>query len=136
MKYMLDTNMCIYAIKERPISVVQELRKHNSSDVCISSITYAELMHGVEKSEQKNQNRMALALMLSPIKILGFDDKAAEEYGKLRANLEKKGQIIGPLDMLIASHAKSQGLTIVTNNTKEFERVDDLQIEDWSKSYS
>lgn len=134
MKYMLDTNICIYAIKQNPAAVIQEIKKHHPSDICISSITYAELMCGIEKSILKEQNRLALTMMLSPIQIVNFDSKAAEEYGKIRADLESKGCIIGPLDLLIASHAKSKGLTIVTNNTKEFQRIHQLPIEDWSKS--
>ena len=130
MKYMLDTNICIYAIKQEPEVVLQKILKHHPSDICISSITYAELMHGVEK------NRLALTLLLSPIEIVDFDSHAAEEYGKIKADLQSQGKIIGPIDLLIASHAKSKGLTIVTNNTKEFKRVNHLNVEDWSKRLS
>jgi tRNA(fMet)-specific endonuclease VapC len=105
---------------------------HNPEDLCISSITYAELMHGVEKSQAVDKNRLAISLFLSPITILNFDDKAAGEYGRIRADLERKGTPIGPLDMLIAGHAKSEGLILVTNNTREFNRVDGLAIEDWT----
>ena len=134
MKYMLDTNICIYAIKQEPEVVLQKILKHRPSDICISSITYAELMHGVEKSQSKD--KLALTLLLSPIKIVDFDSHAAEEYGKIKADLQSQGKIIGPMDLLIASHAKSKGLTIVTNNTKEFERVKQLDVEDWSKPLS
>lgn len=136
MKYMLDTNICIYAIKQEPEVVLQKILKHHPSDICISSITYAELMHGVEKSQAKDKNRLALTLLLSPIKIVNFDSHAAEEYGKIKADLQSQGKIIGPMDLLIASHAKSKGLTIVTNNTKEFKRVNHLNVEDWSKPLS
>ena len=129
MKYMLDTNICIYAIKQEPEVVLQKI-------LCISSITYAELMHGVEKSQAKDKNRLALTLLLSPIEIVDFDSHAAEEYGKIKADLQSQGKIIGPMDLLIASHAKSKGLTIVTNNTKEFKRVNHLNVEDWSKPLS
>ena len=136
MKYMLDTNICIYAIKQEPEFVLQKILKHHPSDICISSITYAELMHGVEKSQAKDKNRLALTLLLSPIEIVDFDSHAAEEYGKIKADLQSQGKIIGHMDLLIASHAKSKGLTIVTNNTKEFKRVNHLNVEDWSKPLS
>ncbi|MDY3086942.1 MAG: type II toxin-antitoxin system VapC family toxin [Blautia sp.] len=133
MKYMLDTNICIYAIKNKPPEVIRNFLRHDPDDMCISSITYGELMHGVEKSQAVEKNRIAMSLFLSPITILGFDSYAAEEYGKIRADLERKGTPIGPLDMLIAGHAKSEGLTVVTNNTREFCRVQGLAVEDWTK---
>ena len=133
MKYMLDTNICIYAIKHKPPEVIKNFLKHDPDDMCISSITYGELMHGVEKSQAVERNRVAITLFLSSISILPFDNYAAEEYGKVRADLERKGTPIGPMDMLIAGHARSEGLVIVTNNTREFFRVDDLEVEDWTK---
>lgn len=133
MKYMLDTNICIYIIKHKPDAVIKKFLLRDPDDICISAITYAELMHGVEKSMAVDKNRMALALFLSPITILGFDESAAEEYGKIKTNLERKGTPIGPMDTLIASHAKAKGLILVTNNTKEFNRVTDLPIEDWTQ---
>lgn len=132
MKYMLDTNICIYAIKHKPETVIKNFLQHDPDEICISSITYAELMHGVEKSQAIERNKMALSLFLSPITIKEFTVTAAEEYGKIRATLEKKGTPIGPMDMLIAAHAKSEDLIIVTNNTKEFNRVNNLQIENWA----
>ena len=132
MKYMLDTNICIYAIKQEPEVVLQKILKHHPSDICISSITYAELMHGVEKSQLADRNRAAIMFFISTIDILDFDVYAAEEYGKIRADLERKGTPIGPLDMLIAAHAKAEKLIIVTNNTREFLRVDGLEVEDWT----
>lgn len=132
MKYMLDTNICIYAIKNKPIVVIRKLLSHKPEDLCISSITYAELMHGVEKSQSVEKNRIALSLFLSPIQILGFGSKAAEEYGWIRADLEKKGTPIGPMDLLISGHAKSENLILVTNNTREFCRVEGLELEDWT----
>lgn len=113
MKYMLDTNIFIYAIKQEPEVVLQKILKHHPSDICISSITYAELMHGVEKSQSKDKNRLALTLLLSPIQIIDFDSHAAEEYGKIKADLQAQGKVIGPMDLLIASHAKSKGLTLL-----------------------
>lgn len=97
MKYMLDTNICIYAIKQEPEVVLQKILKHHPSDICISSITYAELMHGVEKSQSKDKNRLALTLLLSPIQIIDFDSHAAKEYGKIKADLQSQGKIIGPM---------------------------------------
>ena len=131
MRYMLDTNICIYAIKQKPERVLLKLEEHEPEDVCISSVTYAELVHGVEKSRSIEKNRAALSLLLSNIEILSFDMAAADEYGKIRADLEKRGEPIGPLDMMIAGHARSVGCTLVTNNIKEFSRISELNIENW-----
>ena len=131
MRYMLDTNICIYMIKHRPSHVIQKFIEQEPDDVCISSITYAELAHGVEKSQAKEKNRLALTIMLSEIQILPFDDLAAQVYGVIKADLQRKGTPIGPLDTLIAAHAKSLDLMLVTNNTKEFERVDGLKLDNW-----
>lgn len=133
MRYMLDTNICIYAIKHKPEKVFLKLQKVEPEDVCISSITYAELVHGVEKSKAVERNRLALSLLLSIIEILDFDVDAADAYGKVRADLEKKGTPIGPLDMMIAGHALSLGYKVVTNNVKEFSRVKGLKIENWAE---
>lgn len=133
MRYMLDTNICIYVIKNKPETVLLNLQRHEPKDICISSITYAELVHGVEKSQAVEKNRVALALLLSNIEVLDFNSLAAECYGKIRADLEKAGTPIGPLDMMIAGHAKSLGYTVVTNNTKEFVRIKDLMIENWAE---
>lgn len=118
MRYMLDTNICIYAIKHKPLKVIERLQMHEPCEICISSITYAELFHGVEKSQAVIKNRVALALLLANIEILDFDTRAAECYGSIRATLEKAGTPIGPMDMMIAGHAASLGYTVVTNNTK------------------
>ncbi|MDY6329134.1 MAG: type II toxin-antitoxin system VapC family toxin [Lachnospiraceae bacterium] len=131
MRYMLDTNICIYLIKHKPPQVFEKLQEHNPDEICISSVTYAELVHGVEKSKAVERNRLALTILLANIEILDFDMKAAEEYGRIRADLEKKGTPIGPLDMMIAGHAKSLGYTVVTNNVGEFKRVEGLQYENW-----
>lgn len=131
MRYMLDTNICIYSIKHKPEKVFFQLQKHDPAEICISSVTYAELVHGVEKSQAIEKNRLALALLLANIEILDFDAAAAESYGKVRAELEKKGTPIGPLDMMIAGHAISLNYTVVTNNTKEFSRVKNLKLENW-----
>ena len=133
MRYMLDTNICIYAIKRKPEQVFIRLQEHNPIDICISSVTYAELIHGVEKSKAIEKNRVALALLLANIEIMNFDSMAAESYGKIRADLEKAGTPIGPLEMMIAGHAKALDYTVVTNNTKEFERVKGLKLENWAE---
>ena len=133
MRYMLDTNICIYAIKHKPEKVFQKLQEVVPGDVCVSSVTYAELVHGVEKSVAVEKNRLALSMLLANIEILDFDVDAADCYGKIRADLEKKGTPIGPLDMMIAGHAQSRGYTVVTNNEKEFSRVSNLKIENWAE---
>ncbi|MBR4570661.1 MAG: type II toxin-antitoxin system VapC family toxin [Candidatus Riflebacteria bacterium] len=132
MKYMLDTNICIFIIKHKPDKVINKFLKLKSNDICISSITFAELSYGVEKSQAKTKNRIALTLFLSNIEIMPFDSQAAEEYGIVRTELEKAGQPIGPLDTQIAAHARSLDLTLVTNNTREFKRVSKLTVEDWT----
>ena len=133
MRYMLDTNICIYAIKHKPEKVFQKLQEVEPEDVYVSSVTYAELVHGVEKSAAVEKNRLALFMLLANIEILDFDVDAADCYGKIRADLEKKGTPIGPLDMMIAGHAQSRGYTVVTNNVKEFSRVSNLKIENWAE---
>ena len=133
MRYMLDTNICIFAIRRKPTNVLLNLLNKISSDICISVITYSELIHGVEKSRDISQNRLALTMFLSEIEIVPYDTQDAEEYGRIRAEFEKQGTPIGPMDMLIAAHAKSRSFTLVTNNTRKFERVKNLQIEDWTK---
>lgn len=133
MTYMLDTNICIYAIKQKPESVIRNILAYDPDELCISSITYAELMHGVEKSQLVEKNRLAMMMFLSPFTVLEFDSKAAEEYGRIRTRLERRGTPIGTMDNLIAGHAMSQGLTVVTNNTREYARIDGLQVEDWTR---
>lgn len=132
MTYMLDTNICIYAIKNKPEQVLEKLKESLSNGICISAITLAELQHGVEKSMNPEKNSMALLQFLSILDILPFDDLAAVEYGKICAYLQKRGTPIGTMDMLIAAHAKIENLIIVTNNVREFERVPDLKIENWT----
>ena len=133
MRYMLDTNICIYVIKHKPENVFQKLQTIHPEDVCISSVTYAELVHGVEKSIAVEKNRLALSMLLANMEILDFDVDAADCYGKIRAGLEKNGTPIGPLDMMIAGHAQSLGYTVVTNNVKEFSRASALKIENWAE---
>ncbi len=133
MRYMLDTNICIYSIKHKPEQVFYRLQQHDPSEICISSITYAELIYGIEKSKAIDKNRLALTLLLANIEIIDFDTAAAESYGKIRADLEKHGTPIGSLDMMIAGHALSLDYTVVTNNIKEFGRVQNLKLENWAE---
>lgn len=132
MKYMLDTNMCIYIIKKHPPKVLKKFQTLELGDVCISSITLAELMYGVHKSHHQQKNKIALEWFSAPLDIAPFDGDTADHYGKIRAYLEKKGTPIGSLDMMIAAHALSLNLILVTNNTKEFSRIPELQLEDWT----
>jgi len=133
MEYLLDTNICIYIIKKKPAEVFEKFKNLALGDVGISSITLAELQYGIAKSSSPEKNREALEKFLTPIEIIDFGYEATVEYGKIRAELEQKGIPIGPLDMLIASHAKSLDVVLVTNNVREFERVADLKIENWTK---
>ena len=130
-KYMLDTNTCIYIIKKKPTDVLERFRQTRISQVGISSITLSELEYGVAKSSKPEQNQIALAQFLAPLEILSYGDDAAPQYGRLRAFLENQGTPIGSLDMLIAAHAVSIGCILVTNNEKEFNRVPNLKIDNW-----
>ncbi len=131
MKFLLDTNICIYIIKQKPLKVLQKFNTYNVGDIGISSITVAELEFGVQKSQFPRQNKQALAQFLLPLKIVDFDNTAATFYGNIRASLEKKGTPIDSLDTLIAAHAVSLQVTLVTNNEKEFSRVPNLKLENW-----
>ena len=128
---MLDTNICIYIIKNKPQSVKKRFETFDVGMLCISSITVSELMHGAYKSQHVTKNLRALESFLMPFEILSYDAEAATSYGKIRADLERQGRIIGGMDLLIAAHALSLDMTIVTNNTKEFERIKGLRVENW-----
>jgi tRNA(fMet)-specific endonuclease VapC len=128
---MLDTNICIYLIKNKPIEVKEKFNAYEVGEICISSITVSELYYGVHKSKMVDKNLQALALFLAPLNIVDYNEKASLEYGKIRAALESKGSVIGSLDMLISAHALSLGVVLVTNNTKEFERVEGLRLDNW-----
>lgn len=132
MMYMLDTNICIYAIKNKPEQVLRRIKSNMQNGLCVSVITLAELEHGVRKSLYPEKNEMALIQFLAILDVLPFDDLAAVEYGKLCAYLQKRGTPIGTMDMLIAAHAKAENITLVTNNVREFERVPELRIENWA----
>jgi tRNA(fMet)-specific endonuclease VapC len=129
--YLLDTNICIYIIKKKPADVLKTLKTKSKKDIYISSITIAELEYGIAKSQFPEKNKIALIEFLSIFNILPFDDNDAVDFGEIKKELEKKGKIIGPMDLLLAAQAKSKKLILVTNNTKEFERVEGLKIENW-----
>ena len=132
MKYLLDTNICIYIINEKPRKVLRRFEQYPVHEFAISSITHAELQYGVTKSKHKNRNQEAFDEFLLPLTILAFYGKRVVEcYGKIRAFLESKGKTIGPLDTMIAAHALSLDLTIISNNINEFSRIPNLKCEDW-----
>ena len=129
MRYMLDTNIIAYARNDRPQSVLKRLMQHSPEDYCISAITLAELEYGVYNSTRPEQNQLALMTFLARIEVVPFGPDAAREYGDIRADLKRKGALIGANDLLIAAHARALDLTLVTNNTLEFERVEGLKLE-------
>lgn len=131
MKFLLDTHVCIYAIKNRPPQVLERLRANKAAGLGISSISVAELYFGVEKSGSQ-KNLAALKNFLAPLEIADFDWQAAQVYGQVRKTLEAAGTPIGPLDTQIAAHALALGAVLVTNNTHEFKRVAGLSLENWA----
>jgi tRNA(fMet)-specific endonuclease VapC len=132
-KYLLDTNICIYIIKKNPEKVFRRFREFQVGDVGISAITYSELEFGVENSSNPQRNREALYEFLAPLEIAPYPPEVAPVYGSLRTHLQRKGLIIGPMDLLIAAHASYLGCTLVTNNTSEFMRVPHLLVENWAR---
>jgi tRNA(fMet)-specific endonuclease VapC len=132
MRYMLDTDTCSYIMKRSNGAVLERLQKVAVRDVCISVITKAELMYGVELSPRRQQDEVALDAFLRHVEVLDFPDGASLHYARIRADLKVRGEMIGANDLLIAAHARSLDLTIVTNNTREFGRVRDLPVENWA----
>jgi tRNA(fMet)-specific endonuclease VapC len=132
MQYMLDTNICIFVIRQKNPTVIKKITRHRPEDLLISSITVSELEHGCEKSADPDKNRLALMEFLSPFSILPFNAPAAQHYGEIRAQLEREGTPVGAMDMLIAAHARSVDATLVTNNTRDFKRIKGLHIADWA----
>lgn len=128
---MLDTNICIYIIKNKPQSVKKKFQEFNIGQLCISTITVSELIYGAYKSQFVEKNLKAIESFLIPFEIVDYDYMASVEYGKIRANLERRGSIIGNMDMQIAGHALALDMILVTNNTKEFERVEGLTLDNW-----
>jgi tRNA(fMet)-specific endonuclease VapC len=131
MKYMLDTNICIYIIKKQPENVLKKFKSFDVGDICISSVTLAELRYGVEKSHHQKKNKAALEEFTLPLEVMAFDAEAACCSGHIKAYLEKKGTPIGSLDLMIAAHVHCLKSILVTNNTKEFSCIPKLKIEDW-----
>ena len=130
LKYMLDTNIVIYVIKRRPIEALATFNRY-ADMMCLSAVTEAELLHGAEKSQQREHNLRQVADFLSRLEVLSYTSKAAGHYGDIRADLERKEKPIGVNDLHIAAHARSEGFILVSNNLREFERVDGLRLENW-----
>ncbi len=133
MKYLLDTNICIYVIKKKPPRVLARFTQHAVGEIGVSSITVGELAYGVERSRDVDKNRSALEQFLLPLTVLPFDRAAAFEYGKVRASLAGRGRPSGPLDTLIGAQALAANLTLVTNNAREFRRIPGLAVENWAR---
>ena len=131
MKYMLDTNICIGLIRNKPQSLIARLTACTPGEVGVSAITIAELAHGAQKSNRVEENISALEQFLYPLEVADFDQRASDAYGLVRTFLERKGKIIGSMDMLIGAHALSLDAILVTNNTREFKRIPNLNLEDW-----
>ena len=130
MKFMLDTNICIYVLNERPPALRQRFNKYLGS-MCISAITLAELHYGAANSQKPRQNLVEIESFCSHLSVMSFDERAAEQYGLIRAALKRSGKLIGSNDLLIAAHAKAMGLILVSNNESEFKRVSGLKIVNW-----
>ncbi|MGH9256348.1 MAG: type II toxin-antitoxin system tRNA(fMet)-specific endonuclease VapC [Vicinamibacterales bacterium] len=132
-RFMLDTDTCSYIMKRSSQPVMRRLRAIPVTDVCISVVTKAELLYGVEVSPRRMQDATALQAFLPHVEVLEFPDTAATHYVQIRADLKKRGQMIGANDLFIAAHARSLGLRLVTNNTAEFGRVKGLTLENWTR---
>ena len=133
MKYLLDTNICIYLLKDTYPAIKEKLFSLSPSSVYLSSVTLYELEYGASKSQWSEKTRLQLAMFFAPFTILPFDTEDAVTAGKIRSDIEKKGTPIGPYDLQIAAQGVSRNLTVVTHNTDEFSRVENLRIEDWTK---
>ncbi len=131
MMYLIDTNICIYIMNNHPPEVIQKCREIGIGNIGISTITVSELQYGAFKSKQIKKNIKRLEEFLGPFEIISYDENASICYGEIRSLLEKQGNVIGPLDMLIAAHALSENLTLITNNEKEFKRIKSLKVENW-----
>ena len=131
LRYLLDTNICIYVIKRRPAQMLERFNRH-SGHMAISAITLSELLHGVEKSAVPDRNLAVVENFCGRLEVLPYSGKACLHYGQIRAGLERQGLPIGVNDLHIAAHARSEGLTLVSNNLREFERVEGLLLENWA----
>jgi tRNA(fMet)-specific endonuclease VapC len=132
LRYLLDTNTCVFVIRQKPATVLQRFQQYQPDELAISVVTLPELRSGADKSRDPVKNHATLDGFLAPLAIVDFDADAADWYGKVRSDLELRGCPIGPLDMLIAAHALRLGLPVVTNNVGEFSRVTGLNVEDWT----
>ena len=130
---MLDTDICSYIIRERPIKVFEHFETLKMDQLCISVVTYAELIYGVEHSSSKTINKTIVEQFVKHLNVIDWDKKAAEHYGNIRERLQVQGNIIGAMDMMIAAHARSQKMILVTNNEKHFKRVPKLKVENWAR---
>ena len=133
MGFMLDTNTCVELIRERDDRILRRMRRRRPDELCVSSVTLSELEYGAAKSADPQRNRLALAKFMTPLTVVPYDDAVAPVYGRVRAELEKAGTPIGPLDTMIAAHALALGLTVVTDNEREFCRVSGLTVQNWAK---
>lgn len=130
---MLDTNICSYIIREKPVRVLKKLRSFDITDIVISAITHSELEYGIARSSRRKANQQALTQFLSSLEILPYDDQAAVNYGQIRTHLEKKGAFIDAMDLLVGAHARSIPVTLVTNNLRGFRKIPGLRVENWAR---
>ncbi len=135
-KYLIDTNICIYIMNKRPIGIIHKFKLFDVGEIGVSTITVSELQYGVSRSKNRKLNKQRIKEFLSPLEILPYDEIAAGIYGDIRLQLEKRGEPIGPLDLLIAAHALSRNLVLISNNEKEFKRIKKLKVENWVKQES
>ncbi|MGB5986415.1 MAG: type II toxin-antitoxin system VapC family toxin [Desulfobacterales bacterium] len=134
MKYLIDTNICIYIMNKRPKGVIQKFKQFDPGEIGVSTITVSELQYGAAKSTYQKENQLRLTEFLTPLEIAAYDEIAAQTYGAIRAQLEREGRTIGPLDLLIAAHALSLDIPLITNNPREFKRIKTLTVENWTQS--
>jgi tRNA(fMet)-specific endonuclease VapC len=132
-RYLIDTNILIFLCSSKSKSLEHKFKTHNPEEFLVLSITVGELIYGVNKSLNRDRNLQAILKILSPFTIIDFDSSAGWEYGEIRAELEKKGTIVGGNDMMIAAQARRRGLIVITNNVKEYKRIHGLRVEDWTK---
>ncbi len=132
-KYLIDTNICIYIMNNRPVKIIHKFKQFDIGEIGVSTITVSELQYGIGKSKTRRLNKQRIEEFIAPLEIIPYDEMAAERYGEIRYQLAKQGKTIGPLDLLIAAHALSRKLILITNNEKEFKRVKNLKIQNWVK---
>lgn len=130
LSHMLDTNLCIRVLRDRPAGL-RERFNAEAEGLCVSTVTLAELLFGAAKSDRRAERRRDVERLVGRLEVLPFDEDAAAHYGEIRADLERRGTVIGPYDLMIAAHARSRGLIVVTGNLGEFRRVEGLRCEDW-----